>query len=247
MEWLSDPNAWLSLVTLTALEIVLGIDNIIFIGLAVNGLPARQRHKARIAGLWLAMLTRIALLLSLNWVVSLTAPLLTLFEHSFSGRDLVLLAGGLFLLAKSTHEIHAMTVPTTKETDGSQKSVTRRGMAAVLLQIAVLDLVFSLDSVITAVGMAEHLEVMVLAVLISVVIMMVCARAINEFVDRHPSLKLLALSFLILIAVALVADAFSFHIPKAYIYFAMAFSLVVELLNVARSGRTEAERTPEQK
>jgi len=228
MEWLSDPQAWAALATLTALEIVLGIDNIIFISILVGRLPAHQREKARIIGLGLAMGTRLLLLASLTWVMTLTTPLFTALGQAISGRDLILLGGGLFLLVKSTSEIH-------ESMEGPEESSHHRAVASfvgVLAQIAVIDIIFSLDSVITAVGLAQQLSVMALAIVISVVVMMFAARSISEFVDRHPTVKMLALSFLILVGVALIAEGLEFHIPKGYIYFAMAFSVGVEMLNL---------------
>ena len=228
MEWLSDPQAWAALATLTALEIVLGIDNIIFISILVSRLPPRQREKARVLGLALAMGTRLLLLASLTWVMSLTAPLFTALGQAISGRDLILLGGGLFLLVKSTSEIH-------ESLEGPEESSSHRAVASftgVLVQIAIIDIIFSLDSVITAVGLAQQLSVMALAIVISVLVMMFAARTISDFVDRHPTLKMLALSFLILVGVALIAEGLGFHIPKGYIYFAMAFSVGVEMLNL---------------
>lgn len=233
MAWMAEPQAWVALLTLTVLEIVLGIDNIIFISILVGRLPAAQRHRARIFGLALAMIARILLLLSITWIMRLTTPLFTLWAHAFSGRDLILIGGGLFLLAKSTHEIHhSLEGPETY-----QKPAVTAAFGSVLIQIAALDIVFSLDSVITAVGMARHLPVMIIAVVIAVVVMMVSARALGNFVDRHPTVKMLALSFLILVGVSLLAEGFEFHIPKGYIYFAMAFSVGVEMLNLKLRSR----------
>jgi predicted tellurium resistance membrane protein TerC len=252
LDWIASPEAWVALVTLTALEIVLGIDNIIFISILVGRLPERQRNRARIQGLALAMLTRILLLLSLAWMMRLTEPLFTLMpelaatsgnEHlrealAVSGRDLILLLGGLFLLWKSAHEIHE-----SMEADPSQKAIrvpSRYWM--VLAQIAIIDIVFSLDSVITAVGMASHVPVMVIAIVLAVAVMMLAAKAIGDFVDAHPSIKMLALSFLILVGVVLIAEGMGQHLPKGYIYFAMAFSVAVEMLNIrARRRRAEAD------
>lgn len=237
MEWIADPQAWIALLTLTALEIVLGIDNIIFISILVGRLPPEQRQRGRIIGLGLAMGTRILLLLSLAWVMSLTAPLFSLFDYDISGRSLILLGGGLFLLAKATNEIHA----NLEGVDESQKTPKVASFGAVLVQIALIDIVFSLDSVITAVGMADHIPVMVIAIMVAVGIMMFAARSIGDFVDRHPTVKMLALSFLILVGVSLIAESFGLHIPKGYIYFAMAFSVGVEMLNLrlrAKSRRT---------
>jgi predicted tellurium resistance membrane protein TerC len=228
MEWLLDPQAWLALVTLTVLEIVLGIDNIIFITILCGRLPEHQRARARTIGLALAMLTRIALLLSLAWMMTLTAPLFTLGKP-ISARDLILIAGGLFLLWKSVHEIH-------NSLEGEEEQSDIRAAAAsfgsVIVQIAIIDIVFSLDSVITAVGMVDEVPIMVIAIVIAVGVMLFAARPIGEFVDRHPTIKMLALSFLILVGVALVGEGWDLHIPKGYIYFAMAFSVAVEMLNI---------------
>ncbi len=229
MEWLMQPQAWIALATLTALEIVLGIDNIIFISILVSRLPGKKRNKARIIGLALAMISRILLLLSIKWVMTLTKPLVTIFNEVFSGKDIILIIGGIFLFGKSTLEIHHSLEG--QEKDGAQKTASAT-FFAVLFQITALDIVFSLDSVITAVGLAEHLAVMILAIVIAVVVMMLSANAIGNFVDTHPTIKMLALSFLILIGVTLVAEGLDFHIPKGYIYFAMAFSVFVELLNM---------------
>ncbi len=238
MEWLSDPQAWAALATLTALEIVLGIDNIIFISILVGRLPARQREKARILGLGLAMGTRLMLLASLTWVMTLTAPLFVALGQEISGRDLILLGGGLFLLVKSTSEIHE-SLEGPEETRQHQSVAS---FAGVLAQIAVIDIIFSLDSVITAVGLAQQLSVMAIAIVISVVVMMFAARTISEFVDRHPTVKMLALAFLLLVGTALIAEGLEFHIPKGYIYFAMAFSVGVEMLNLRLRRRVEPVR-----
>ena len=227
MEWLTDPNAWIALATLTALEIVLGIDNIIFISILVGRLPEHQRNLARRLGLGLAMVLRIALLLSLAWIMTLTAPLFAALGEEISGRDLILLGGGLFLLWKSVHEIH-----NALEGEGEAHAAAAATFANVLAQIAIIDIVFSLDSVITAVGMAEHVEVMVIAIVLAVGVMMFAARPIGEFVDRHPTIKMLALSFLLMIGFALIGEGLDFHVPKGYIYFAMAFSVAVEMLNL---------------
>ncbi|MBI5136780.1 MAG: TerC family protein [Nitrospirae bacterium] len=234
MDWLLDPQAWIALATLTALEIVLGIDNIIFISILAGRLPVHQRARARRMGLGLAMLTRLALLVSLAWVVGLTEPLFTVLDQVVSGRDLILICGGLFLLAKSTHEIHNSLEGAEEEGGVSAAAV---GMAGVLVQIMVLDIVFSLDSVITAVGMVEHLPVMVTAVVLSVLVMLAASGPIAEFVDLHPTVKMLALSFLTLVGTALVAEGFDVHVPKGYIYFAMAFSVAVEMLNIRMRRR----------
>ena len=236
LEWIADPSAWVALATLTLLEIVLGIDNIIFISILVGRLPEAQRQKARILGLGLAMGTRILLLLSLAWVMRLTEPLFTVLGEAISGRDLILLVGGLFLIAKSTHEIHQSLEGAAEEAGVVSKTA---GFLSPLVQIAILDIIFSLDSVITAVGMADHVPVMVLAIIIAVGVMMFAAKAIGDFVDTHPTIKMLALSFLILVGVALMAEGLDLHIPKGYIYFAMAFSLVVEMINIRLRGHQE--------
>ena len=228
MEWLSDPQAWIALLTLTLLEIVLGIDNVIFISILAGKLPVSEQKKARNIGLAGALFTRILLLLSLAWIVRLTAPIFTVFGVGISGRDMILIAGGLFLMGKAVHEIH-------DKLEGEEGSTTKRvapTLTAVIVQIMLLDIVFSLDSVITAVGMAQHLGVMIIAVIIAVVIMLFAAGSISAFVDRHPTVKMLALSFLLLIGMTLIAEGLDFHIPKGYIYFAMAFSVFVELLNI---------------
>jgi predicted tellurium resistance membrane protein TerC len=228
MEWLAQPEAWIALATLTALEIVLGIDNIIFISIIVGRLPENQRAKGRVIGLGLAMLTRIALLLSITWVMGLTAGLFTLLGELISGRDLILIGGGLFLLAKSTHEIHQ----SLEGAEESRKTSSKGSFIFTMLQIAVIDIVFSLDSVITAVGLAKEVMVMIVAIMISIAIMMFASKAIGEFVERHPTIKMLALSFLILVGVTLVAEGAGYEFPKGYIYFAMAFSVCVEMLNI---------------
>lgn len=233
MTWLTDPQAWIALATLTALEIVLGIDNIIFISIMAGKLPAARQNRARLTGLALAMFTRVALLFSLTWLMGLTTPLFSFLDRAITGRDLILLAGGLFLLAKSTMEIH-------EKLEGEEEIVTGRAAAsfgAVIVQILLLDLVFSLDSIITAIGMANQLAVMVAAVVIAVGFMMLFSAAIGAFVERHPTIKMLALSFLILIGVALIGDGLGMHIPKGYIYFAMAFSVMVEMLNMKVRAR----------
>jgi predicted tellurium resistance membrane protein TerC len=228
VEFLTDPQVWLAFLTLTALEIVLGIDNIIFISILVGRLPPEQRARGRTFGLALAMITRILLLLSITWVMGLSAELFSLFGRGVSGRDLILFGGGLFLLAKSTLEIHGSL-------EGESEQRETKGSAtfmSTIVQIAIIDIVFSLDSVITAVGMADHVEVMIAAVIVAVLMMMFLAGPIGDFVDRHPTIKMLALSFLILIGMALIGEGVGFHIPKGYIYFAMAFSVAVELLNM---------------
>ena len=233
MNWIYEPQAWIALTTLTALEIVLGIDNIIFISILAGRLPAAQRNRGRTLGLMLAMLTRIGLLLSLTWVMSLTQPLFSVFAKTISGRDIILLGGGLFLLAKSTHEIHNNLEGAGEE----ERSGKAAGFAGVLIQIAIIDIVFSLDSVITAVGLAQHLTIMVLAIVISVGVMMFAAAAISDFVETHPTIKMLALSFLLLVGFTLMGEGFGLHIPKGYIYFAMAFSVGVEMLNIKMRAR----------
>ena len=229
-EWFSSPEAWISLLTLTGLEIVLGIDNIIFIAILVGKLPQEQRGSGRIVGLGLAMVTRILLLLSLFWIMKLTKPLFTIAEFSISGRDLVLILGGLFLLVKSTLEIHSSVSGEGEEHKNSKKS--HANFLVIVSEIAVLDIVFSLDSVITAVGMAEHIEIMIIAVILAVGVMMIASKGISNFVDNNPTIKILALAFLVLVGMTLVAEGLGFHIPKGYIYFAMAFSLAVESINI---------------
>lgn len=234
LELLTDPSAWLSFVTLTVLEIVLGIDNIVFLTILVARLPPERQQRARLGGLALAMLTRIALLLSITWLIALRAPLLTIAGRAVSSRDLVLLAGGLFLLWKSVGEIH-------NSIEGPRRPArappAQRRLAVVVVQIALVDVVFSLDSVFTAVGLAQRVEIMVAAIAVSVLFMMFVARAVSDFISRHPTIRVLALAFLILIGVALIADAFEFHIPRGYLYFAMAFSVAVEMINQrARRG-----------
>ena len=233
-EWIADPEAWVSLATLAALEIVLGIDNIIFISILVGRLPERQRQSGRILGLALAMLTRILLLMSLAWMMKLTAPLFTVFNQEISGRDLILLIGGLFLIIKSSGEIKEAINHQEHHNSESKNKVSYLG---VLIQIAVLDIVFSLDSVITAVGMASHLPVMILAIIIAVGVMMFAAKPIGDFVDTHPTLKILALAFLVLVGISLIAESLDIHIPKGYIYFAMGFSVVVEMINIRMRKR----------
>jgi predicted tellurium resistance membrane protein TerC len=236
LDWISNPEIWTALLTLTALEIVLGIDNIIFISILAGKLPVHQRDRARVLGLAAAMITRILLLFSLNWVIGLTDPIFTVLDQEISGRDLILLFGGLFLLGKSTFEIH-------EKLEGAEEHSAQRAAASftsVIVQIMLLDIVFSLDSVITAVGMAKHIEVMVAAVVISVGIMLVASGPISRFVDQHPTIKILALSFLLLIGMSLVAESFDQHIPKGYIYFAMGFSVLVEALNL-RVRKPEVE------
>lgn len=237
MAWLTDPNAIAALITLTVMEIVLGIDNIIFISILSGKLPAAQQARARSLGLMAAMVTRILLLLSITWIMRLTQPLFQILGKAISGRDLVLIAGGLFLLWKATVEIHHKVEG--DETPGDDPEAV--SFASVIVQIMLLDIVFSLDSVITAVGMADHIEVMVTAVVISVGIMMFAAAPISAFVERHPTVKMLALSFLLMIGLTLVAEGWDFHVPKGYVYFAMAFSVMVEMLNL-RAKKKQASR-----
>jgi predicted tellurium resistance membrane protein TerC len=235
MHWLSDPQAWIALLTLTVLEIVLGIDNIIFISILSGKLPPETQPKARTIGLMAAMVMRVLLLLSIAWIVKLTAPLFTIASYEISGRDLILIVGGLFLLGKSTHEIHDKLEGEEHHADAAKAGPS---LASVIGQIMALDIVFSLDSVITAIGMAKDVGVMITAVVISVVIMLFAAGPISAFVDRHPTVKMLALSFLLLIGMSLVAEGLDFHIPKGYIYFAMAFSVMVEFLNIQFRRKT---------
>ena len=228
MGWIASPEAWIALATLTLLEIVLGVDNIIFLSILVARLPALERARARFLGLAMAMLCRIGLLLSLSWVMTLTATLFTILGEAISGRDLILIGGGTFLLAKSTFEIHNSLELEESHEFGSKKTPS---FFATLVQIAILDIVFSLDSVITAVGLSQHVPVMVIAIVLAVVVMMVSAAAIGAFIDTHPTIKMLALSFLLLVGCTLTAEGLDFHIPKGYIYFSMAFSFGVEILN----------------
>ncbi|MCA0892604.1 TerC family protein [Microbulbifer agarilyticus] len=227
-EWIASPEAWVALATLAALEIVLGIDNIIFISILVGRLPEKQRESARFIGLALAMITRLALLFSIAWIMGLTEPWFTVLGEEISGRDVILIGGGLFLLFKATHEIHN----SLEGVDGEASSVKTATYGMVLAQIAVLDIVFSLDSVITAVGLVDHISIMAIAIILAVVVMLIAAKPIGDFVDRHPTIKMLALSFLILVGVTLIIEGFEIHVPKGYIYFAMAFSVAVEMLNI---------------
>lgn len=231
--WVNQPEAWLALLTLSLLEIVLGIDNIVFISILVEKVPPAQRPRARFLGLGLAMLTRIALLFSISWVMTLKDPLFTVAAIAISGKDIILITGGIFLLFKSTHEIHGQVEGNPEEELKQQRSGGGFGM--ILMQIALLDIVFSLDSVITAVGMAKDITVMVIAVVLAVIFMMIFSGAVSNFIHKHPTIKMLALSFLLLIGTALIADGLHFHIPKGYVYFAMAFSMLVEMLNI-RAG-----------
>lgn len=230
MEWLASPEIWMALLTLTALEIVLGVDNIIFIAILVGHLPQHQQARGRTIGLAMAMLTRIGLLFSITLIMRLTHPFFTLFAHAISGRDLILIGGGLFLLAKSTMEIHE-----SLEGEELEEHSTRPKFASfwpTIVQIMILDIVFSLDSVITAVGLSDHLAIMVIAIVIAVGVMLFLAETISDFVEEHPTIKVLALSFLLLVGMALIGEGFTLHIPKGYIYFAMAFSVFVEILNM---------------
>ncbi|CAD7289806.1 hypothetical protein LMG7974_01889 [Campylobacter majalis] len=241
-EWIYSPEAWISLLTLTGLEIVLGIDNIIFIAILVGKLPTHQRDKGRIIGLSLAMMTRILLLLSLFWIMQLTKPLFSVFSLQITGRDIVLILGGLFLIAKSTIEIHSSIGEEHK--DNNNSAIKGASFLFIVTQIAIIDIVFSLDSVITAVGMAQHIQIMILAVIIAVGVMMFASKAISNFIDNNPTIKILALAFLILIGFALVGEGFGLHIPKGYIYFAMAFSLSVEFINIySRKKQKEHNET----
>ena len=235
MEWLVNPQIWIGLLTLTALEIVLGIDNIVFISILAGRLPPETQNRARQVGLSLAMIVRILLLLSISWIMSLTRPFLSVGGFDLTGRALILIAGGLFLLAKSTREIHHKL----EDIDETGLVRARPSFLSVLVQILLLDIIFSLDSVITAVGMVDHVGVMIAAIVIAVGVMMVFAGAVGRFVDRHPTLKMLALSFLLLIGMNLIADGVGFHIPKGYTYFAMAFSVFVEMLNLKLRKKTK--------
>jgi predicted tellurium resistance membrane protein TerC len=234
MELLTNPQVWVAFLTLTALELVLGIDNVIFISILVDKLPGARREAARRLGLFLAMFMRVGLLLVLSWLVGLTAPLFTLLDHGISGRDLILICGGLFLLWKSTGEIHH----SLEGEEGETSSAVKASFGAVILQIIVVDIVFSLDSIITAVGMVDDVRIMIAAVVVSVGLMMLFASAIGRFVSDHPTIKMLALSFLVVVGVVLIAEGFGNHVPKGYIYFAMAFSLGVEMLNIRLRKRS---------
>ncbi|MBK6854253.1 MAG: TerC family protein [Burkholderiales bacterium] len=236
IELLTDPQAWIALATLTALELVLGIDNVIFIAILVDKLPAHQRERARRIGLFMAMFMRVGLLLTLSWLIGLTAPLFELFGRGISGRDLILILGGLFLIWKSTGEIH-QGMEGDEEHSGPGRAAA--GFALVIGQIMVIDVIFSLDSIITAVGMVDDLPVMIAAVMVSVGLMMIFAGSIGRFVSAHPTIKMLALSFLVVVGVVLIAEGFGHHVPKGYIYFAMAFSVAVEMLNIRMRSRMQ--------
>lgn len=233
MEFLTDPQLWIAFFTLTALELVLGIDNIIFISVLVDRLPDETRNLARRLGLFLAMFMRIGLLLALSWIVGLTAPLFTIAELEISGRDMILIGGGLFLLWKSTKEIHQLL----EGEEGGESRQVRPSFSSIIIQIIIIDLVFSFDSIITAVGMVDDVRVMIAAVIASVIMMMYFSAAIGRFVSNHPTVKMLALSFLVVVGVVLIADGFDHHVPKGYIYFAMAFSVMVEMLNIRMRKR----------
>ncbi|MBK7532451.1 TerC family protein [Piscinibacter sp.] len=237
IELLTSPQAWIALATLTALELVLGIDNIIFISILVDKLPREKRELARRIGLFMAMFMRIGLLLVLAWIVGLVAPLFTVLGQEISGRDLILIAGGLFLVWKATNEIHG----SLEGEEGEASSAVKATFTAVILQIMVIDLVFSLDSIITAVGMVDDVRIMITAVILSVALMMLFARAIGEFVSAHPSIKMLALSFLVVVGVVLIAEGFDHRVPKGYVYFAMAFSVAVEMLNIHARKKRKAK------
>lgn len=240
MDWLYDTQIWLSLLTLTSLEIVLGIDNLIFLAILADRLPVAQRAMARRLGLGFALLTRLALLSAIAWIIGLTQPIFEILGHVVSWRDIILISGGLFLLGKATHEIHGSLEGKDKAGGDSDGGRVHSGFVATIFQIGILDIVFSLDSVITAVGMAQHLGVMIAAVVISMAVMLFAAGPLSAFVGRHPTVKMLALSFLLLVGTALVADGAGFHIPKGYLYFAMGFSVLVEALNLA----TRRKRVP---
>ncbi len=236
-EWIASPEAWIALGTLAALEIVLGIDNIIFLSILVGRLPEHQRAFARRIGLSLAMIARLALLFSISWVMGLTEPWFTVMGNEISGRDVILIGGGLFLLVKSTQEIHHALEGADDDT--SAPKVVANGLMMVLIQIMILDIVFSLDSVITAVGLVNDIEIMAIAIIAAVAVMMFAAKPIGDFVDAHPSIKILALSFLILVGVMLIIEGFDHHVPKGYIYFAMAFSVVVEMINIRMRKKSQ--------
>lgn len=237
MSWMSNPEAWVTLATLTILEIVLGIDNIIFLTILVAKVPKHLQQRTRLFGLALAMVTRILLLLSISWVMRLTKPLFELFEHGFSGRDLILIVGGLFLVYKSIAEIYEETDGEVEPEDASLRETVEKGVLTIVIQIAIIDIVFSLDSVITAVGLSNQIPVMVLAVVASVLVMMFAAKPIGDFVEQHPSIKILALAFLVMVGAVLIIDGCGIHMHKGYLYAAMGFSLAVELLNIRSRGK----------
>ena len=237
--WLTDPSIWASFVTLTAMEVVLGIDNIVFLSVIVARLPADIRDRARRIGLTLALVFRLALLFTITWLIGLTAPIFEVFGHAVSWRDIILIAGGLFLLGKGTREIHHSI---EDDDEGSAAGAVVSSFFAVIVQIAIIDLVFSIDSIITAIGIAEHIEVMVAAIVISMLVMYFAAASVGQFIDRHPTTKMLALSFLLLIGAALVADGIGFHIPRGYIYFSMAFAAGVEVINVLATRRSRRQK-----
>jgi len=245
MQWMTTAEGWAALLTLTVLEIVLGIDNIIFIAIVAGRLPAHSRERARRTGLFLAMFIRIGLLLSIVWVMGLTRPLATIFGLELSGRSLILLGGGLFLIAKATHELYERVEHGDEAESPSKTAATAKtaGFGATLAQILALDIVFSLDSVITAVGMVPHIPIMITAMVLAVIVMLIFADAVSGFINRHPSMKVLALSFLLLIGVLLVADSFDRHINKGYVYFAMAFSFVVEMINMRVRKRSRVKKS----
>jgi len=241
MDWIANPDIWLSLVTLTVLEIVLGIDNLVFIAILADRLPEPRRPAARKAGLALALVTRIALLLAITWIIGLTKPIFALLGEEFSWRDIILIAGGLFLIAKGTSEMHANIEGEPME-ETAKRGAKSAAFAMVVVQIGIMDIVFSIDSVVTAVGMAEHVEVMVAAIVLAVAVMLVAAEPVSGFVNRHPTVRMLALSFLLLVGVTLVADGLGFHIPKGYVYFAVAYAILVEALNMLARRRRKAAR-----
>lgn len=237
IEFLSDPAVWVSFLTLSLLEVVLGVDNVIFLSILVSRLPKELQARARTLGLAFAMITRIGLLFSITWLTKLTAPLFTILNQEISGRDLILCAGGLFLMAKSVSEIHnALEGPASRH---SQKVSLKTRVMGVIVQIGIVDIIFSLDSVLTAVGLAKHVSIMVAAIVIAVLIMMFLAGPIHEFIERHPTIKILALAFLILIGIALVGESFDMHVPKGYLYFAMAFSVCVEMVNIRMRRKSQ--------
>ncbi len=238
MDWITDSQVWISLITLTVLEIILGIDNIVIISILTSKLPYHQQPKARTIGISLALITRILLLLSIAWLASLTIPLFSLFGIAFSVRDLILIGGGLFLLYKGTHEIHN----TLELQDMKVKEAIKTTFFGIIVQIILFDIVFSLDSVITAIGMAQKLGVMIAAIVIAIIIMLAASHVIGAFIQRHPSLKMLALSFLLMVGVTLIGEGLEFHIPKGYIYFAMGFSGFVETLNIIASNRRQRRK-----